>query len=536
MNNLNLNDIITTSGFVTAYRAYDVCHNINNVLKIRSINNLNYDINIPNFKNVYYYEESINGQKIPLIYGDNNSYINFPNLITNSSYTICTITKYIGTNQNLQNSILTYSDNSNNISIGHYNKWAGIVYNNDTTYKSSDSNNNNNWVITCFSFDVNNKSNIIFSSTNKPTGTTYTNINNLPLINNGKLAINNNTNINLNSQWALSHLFVFNSALPLDSINKIYSSMSSYLSKPATNDLILYKDVYPRNLPSCISENFNNNNSGVLNIDIPIWAGYFAGDYNPNLNVLPEMTGNKTRDLSSDKLKNILFDASNKIIYGYRNSSVVFPENSLNSKFTICTITKYLSNDPTANNMIIQSTNNTGEDNNLFYHGHYKNKKGVIMYDNFELSKGFPSTEPSNSWVVTCAKNTNSSINPTNNVLINDNYQGLYLEKNYSNVSKTLSINNNNNNNNNNTSFNSDWALSYILIWNDWLSDTDLKKVSTALNNYINTGIKINFNSNSNPTVTPTTSPNNANTNTNTNNFICPGLNLTSLQKKMLLI
>ena len=527
MSNNNLSDIISSSSssFITAYRAYDVCHNINNVLKIRSINNNKYDINIPSFKNVYYFEDNINGQKIPFIYGDNNSFINFPTLITNSSYTICCITKYMGINTNLQNSILSYSNTNNNISIGQYNKWSGIVYNNDTLYKSSDNNYNNDWVVTCFSFDINNNSSVIFGTKKYPSGNSFKNITNFPAINNGILAINNNSNINFNSQWALSHLFVFNSSLSFDILNNIYSNMIAYLSKPATNDLILYKSIYPRNLPSCVAETFANNdnsNNNYLNIIIPIWAGYYAGDYNKSLNILPEMTGNKSRDLTSDKLKNILFMEINKkyFIYGNKNSSIVFPENSINSKFTICTITKYLSTEPTNNNMIIQSTNNN--ENNLFYHGHFNNNKGVIMYDNSELSKGYPSTDPINSWIITCAKNTNSLINPTNNVLINNNYEGLYLESNYSNKSNTLSINYNNSNN---TSFNSEWGLSYILIWNDHLTDEDLKKVSDALKKYLDDGTKLNF---KNSTSSSSSS--------SSNSFICPGLNLTSLQKKMLLI
>ena len=179
MNNQNLSDIIALPNFITAYRAYDVCHNINNVLKIRSINNLNYDINIPNLRNVYYYEDTFNGQKIPFIYGDNNSFINFPNLITNTSYTICSITKYIGTNKNLQKSILTYSNNTSNISIGHYNKWSGIIYNtNNDIFKSTDVNYNNEWVVTCFSVDINNNSSVIIGSKNYPIGNTYKNISN----------------------------------------------------------------------------------------------------------------------------------------------------------------------------------------------------------------------------------------------------------------------------------------------------------------------------------------------------------------------
>lgn len=312
--------------------------------------------------------------------------------------------------------------------------------------------------------------------------------------------------------------------------------MISYLSKPATNDLILYKDIYPRSLPSCISENFaNNDDSGFLNLSVPLWAGYYAGDYDEKLNILPEINGNKSRNITSDKLKNISFDSNKKFIYGKKSSSIIFPENSLNSNFTICTITKYTSTDRDSNNMIIQSTENN--DNNLFYHGHFNNKKGVIMYDNFELSKGYPSTDNINDWVVTCAKNTNSSINPTNNVLINDNYQGLYLEKNYNKISKTLTINFNNANN---TKYNSDWALYYILIWNANLSDADLKKVSNALNNFLTNGTKISFNNININTNNINTNANNTNTNDKKNNtdkfFICPGLNISSLQKKMLLL
>jgi len=524
MNNQLLSDIISSPNFITAYRAYDVCHNINNVLKVRSITNSVYDLNMPNIKNVYYFEDTINGQKIPFIYGDNNSLINFPNIITTSSYTICSITKYIGTNKDLQNSILTYSNDNKSISIGHYNKWSGIVYNNETTFKSTNNNYNNEWVVSCFSYDTDNTT-IMIGSKNYPSGNFYRNVNIFPAIRNGQLSINNNVNVNLNSQWALSHLFIFKSALSAESLNNIYSNMISYLSKPATNDLILYKGIYPRNLPSCVSETFANDDekNSFLDISIPLWAGYYAGDYDKKKGVLPEMMGNKTKDLTSDRMKNILYHDDAKYIYGNKNSYVIFPQNSISSKFTICTITKYLSTEPNTNNMIIQSTENN--DNNLFYHGHFKNNKGVIMYDNYELSKGFPSTDAINSWVVTCAKNTNSSINPTNNVIINDNYEGLYLDKEYSNKSKALSINFNSSNN---ASYNSEWGFSYVLIWNDWLSDSDLKKVSTALNNYVTKGTKLNFNSSS--------SSSSGNGNGSSNNFICPGLNLTPLQKKMLLL
>ena len=534
INNLLLDDIIS-SNFTTAYRAYDVCHNINNVLKIRAINNPNYDITMTDFKNVFYNEESVCGQKIPFIYGNNNSFIKFPNIISSQTYTICCITKYIGSETKFQNKILNIVNSDNKItSIGHNNKWAGIIeYANKsgTVYKSSDINYNNNWVVSCVSYDTSKEKlkngNIILGCKDRPNGTVYSNFTDISNIN-GLLNINNTGDVNLNSQWALSHLLVWNTALPLDKLSIVFSSMISYLFNPAKDDLILYKSVYPRELPGC-TESFISQN--ILNVSVPLWAGYFAGNYNKNLNILPEITGNKLRDITSDKIKNITFDETNKIIYGSKNSYIIFPENSLSSKFTICSITKYTSTDINNNNMIIQSTNNN--DNNLFYHGHYKNKKGVIMYDNFELSKGYPSTQSINSWVVSCSKNTNSS-NPPNNVIINNNNSGLFLESSYKHISNTLSINYNNANN---TKYNSEWALSYIFIWDSHLSDADLKNISTSLNNYINNGVVITFTNNAISTTTaPTTiAPTSTLLNNQYQNFY-PVIKLTDLQKKMLLL
>lgn len=531
--NLLLNDLIS-SNFTTAYRAYDVCHNINNVLKIRSINNPNYDISMPNFKNVYYNEESVCGQKIPFIYGNYDSYINFPNIVSSSSYTICAITKYIGTDVKYQNKILNILNSDNKItSIGH-SKWAGVIeYTNKlgTFSKSSDINYNNNWVVTCMSYDSSKPNltngNIIIGCKDKPTGVVYSNIADIQNIY-GTLNINNSGDISLNSQWGLSHLLVWNTALPLNKLSIVFTAMISYILNPTKDDLILYNNVYPRDLPSC-AESFISQK--YLNISTPLWAGYFAGNYNKSLNILPEITGNKLRDITSDKIKNVVFDDANNILYGSKNSYIIFPDNSLGPKFTICSITRYTSTNTSNNNMIIQSTNNN--DNNLFFHGHYKNRKGVIMYDNFELSKSYPSTQSINSWVVTCAKNTNSS-NPTNNVIVNGTNAGLFLEKSYNPVSTALSINYNNAQNNN---YNSEWALSYILIWDTHLSDDDLKNVSTALNNYLNTGVQITFTNNTITTTPSTSTTSNTTSTLSTNNSqFYPVLQLTDLQKKMLLL
>jgi len=124
-NNMTIADIIQTN-FITGYRAYDVCRNKSDVLKIRAINDQMFDIN--SHSNIYYNEESVNGQKIPYIYGDINSFINFPNIIKYPTYSICAITKYIGDDDNKKNNILSITNVADKITtIGHSNKWAGTI-------------------------------------------------------------------------------------------------------------------------------------------------------------------------------------------------------------------------------------------------------------------------------------------------------------------------------------------------------------------------------------------------------------------------
>jgi hypothetical protein len=535
-NNYSLSDIIQTD-FLTGYRAYDVCHNVSNVLKIRAINDPIYDIN--SHSNVFYNEENVNGQKIPYIYGDINSYINFPDIIKYTKWTICSITRYNNSAINKRNDILTITNMNNKISsIGHHNNWAGIVeYNNSSLslIKKSSVNFNNNWVVSCISYDS--------SSTNLNNGEAYfsTNNNSNESINSqftdinaiiGKLNINgisnangnDNDNGNGNSSWALSHLLVWKNNLSPTKLKVVYNSFISYLSNPAKNDIILYKNIYPRNLPNCI-EKFYNPISGIA-ISKPLWAGYYAGNYNHLTNELPDFNGNPSRNIKNNMMNNVKFNNTSSIpfIYGDKNSFIKFPDNSINTDFTICAITKYTSTNENNNNMILQSIDNN--DNNLFYHGHYKNKSGVISYNNYEFSKGYPSINPVNSWLVSCAKN-NSSTNPSENVIINDINCGLIFEPDYNQNKKssTLTINFNNQPNNN---YNSEWALVYLLIWDTHISDSELKTISNTLNNFLIHGETLSFMNSQNQVISSSTRPQYSSRYDN--------LNLTDIQKKMLRI
>jgi hypothetical protein len=288
--------------------------------------------------------------------------------------------------------------------------------------------------------------------------------------------------------------------------------MVNYIKNPADNDIVILNN-YPRNLPPCIDRIYKPlpySNNIPLNVKKP-WAVYFPGNYDKQLNILPDLLGNKSRDITD--MKNINY--SNNVIYGGVNSYIKFPENSINPNFTICSITRYTSFN--ANNKILQAYDNSEQ----FYHGHYNNKCGVIEYNNYEFAKYIPSTNPKNSWVITCAKNTNS----TDNVIINNNSCGLTIDPDYNNIKKTPNSLTININKSNDISQNSEWAMSYVIIWDSHLTDTELNLVSSALNNYLNTNQLLNFQFSE--------TPNNVVQSSYFNKY--SGLNLTELQKKMLL-
>lgn len=539
MNNSLIN-IINNNNFITGFRATDTCRIKNKVVNIRSINNPKYDILPENFNNVSYNEDIINNKILPYIYGDINSYINFPNIIKNIKYTICCISRY---NNIYNNKILTIENPNNKISaIGHSDTWSGIIeFNNSssiTSYKTT-KNYNNNWVITCLSYDgdINTGYADIYIGTDIDTNNenySYFNVKNVSPAIIGNLSINNTSIPSFNSDWALSHLLVWNVPLSSFDLRTVYNNMAKYIHNPAENDLKFYNE-YPRNLLNCVEQFYNintemNSANNYINVKNPTFA-YYAGNYNNG--ILPNFINNTNRiyDISPTNMKNVKLNNSDKIpfLYGNKDSYIIFPENSINSNFTICSITKYISKNPDNNKKILRSINDSVQ----FYHGHHNNKIGVIEYDNYEFSKGITITadNPIDSWIITCAKNSQSP----NNVLVNDNnLSPVSIDNNYFTTNKnpsTLSINYANNLN---FTDNSEWALIYLLIWDSHLNDDELKIVSASLNKYLKDGIELKFNIL--PEVpkhvigTQTTSISNK-------NYIdkYPHLNLTDLQKKMLL-
>jgi hypothetical protein len=163
-----------------------------------------------------------------------------------------------------------------------------------------------------------------------------------------------------------------------------------------------------------------------------------------------------------------------------------FRINSISEKFTICSITRYTG---TNNNKRILTARDAKASND-WIHGHKDGKRGIVYYNEFKTnnSPGLNLNGNITDWVVTCAKNDN---NIPNNVYINGVPSGVKpggqgnLKLSINKIDDITIINEQ-----------SDFALSYVIIWNRNLTDIAINIISNALMDYLNTGEELIFNTN----------------------------------------
>ena len=221
------------------------------------------------------------------------------------------------------------------------------------------------------------------------------------------------------------------------------------------------------------------------------WGIYYAGNFSDNK--LADLLGRENRNaiatgtINTDISSGHGANGNIKSISGSTSTFIEWPSNSIPEKYTICSISRYTGTD---NNKRILTARNATSTND-WIHGHKGGKRGVVYYSEYKTnsSPDFNLTGNNTDWVVTCAKN--DIIIPTN-IYINGAPSGI---KGGGQGGLRLSINKIDDNSIINEQ--SDFALSYIIIWDTILTDTALKIVSTALMNYLNTGEDLLFHTNS---------------------------------------
>lgn len=213
------------------------------------------------------------------------------------------------------------------------------------------------------------------------------------------------------------------------------------------------------------------------------WDGVRLNDSVNNNNALPirGSTINMTTSTDGGAGTNIPF------IYGNTTSGLVWPPSSIGTNVTICAIMRYTG--PAQGTLFHDMTDTSmrNKDGSLFL------KCGSVLCE----KPGFFNNSPTN-WVTTCFKTTAHGDDHPNNVIINGQAFGQHssggplgaipppgtTQTNYTGKSQNFLIINGISD----PTKNSNFALAYLAIWDQELTQPELMIVSNALQNYLQTG------------------------------------------------
>ena len=218
-----------------------------------------------------------------------------------------------------------------------------------------------------------------------------------------------------------------------DFTNYFYASKPIYSYKYIQSSESYLKEYDINNILTNQIICYGGNNGNLSNtcLNIKPWAMYFAEDWNNN--ILKDSSGNNR---NASTIGNIMKDSTtNKkftFITGDATSVINFPQGSIPLNYTICSFLRGKN---------LQGSNGTSWNINLI-----------------------------NDWNKIVIKNDNIIIN--GNIISNDNHN---------NSVDSLIINNGN------------WSLSFVIIWDTILTDTQISYLNNCMNDYLN-GIQIKNN------------------------------------------
>jgi hypothetical protein len=217
-----------------------------------------------------------------------------------------------------------------------------------------------------------------------------------------------------------------------------------------------------------VSNSFKLNNLFKF---ITPWAIYDGGQADLTTMTLPELFGRNCKAAKIlGSLPKIEEENGVKYLKGTRDTSISFPDYSLPKYHTICVISKYAGPNK---GRILTSTNY----NVNWLLGHHSGVTGVMHNNQWKTTWSNSLSPNTNEWIVSCVKSSTSG----------DFIGSLYFNGVKRATLPTGIVNDNNNRltiNTANYGQNSDFGLSYVIIWNTVLTDNQLSYVSAALNEY----------------------------------------------------
>lgn len=145
------------------------------------------------------------------------------------------------------------------------------------------------------------------------------------------------------------------------------------------------------------------------------WGIYRAEDFNPTLNLLPEARANGLNAITTGSIE-ALYNSGNGAAFpvhwlsGGISSTITWPKYAF-VEFTICTCTRYTSNDK---NILI------GDATKAWFHGHYRGIRGVAFYEN-DVTLYTQTVGVNTDWLVMCGKGPKTVSSHSNTVTNNAN-------------------------------------------------------------------------------------------------------------------
>ena len=201
------------------------------------------------------------------------------------------------------------------------------------------------------------------------------------------------------------------------------------------------------------------------------WGIYDADKWISGANVLPEVRGFFRDAISGGTITKGSASgngATSSVAYiaGSTDSTLTWPSGSIPANFTICSVTRYTGG---TSRRILNGTSN-------WLHGHWNGLRGVCHYDGWKTNPVGVGTL--NNWLVCCGKNSGST---PNNILIDSVASGTATG---GTSNQQLFVNAGGN-----YGETTDFQLSYLIIWDQILTDAEMLTTSNALLYYLSSGI-----------------------------------------------
>ena len=393
------------------------------------------------------------GVSIKSLTGTTTSIINFPTGSIPKQFTMASLTRYnSGSNRNR---ILTSPD----INFVHGHKanvtGGGVFYVDTWLTSSANETTNNDWLYVCSKTGGAGSMNVFINGVAKGVATREG-------VADYKLCVNNGTSEK--SDFAFSYVMIWNQQLTDDELMSVSNAFKQYLA-----DGIPPHKIYNFGIP------IKNNFQSLITNKPPVGV-YCAELWEGESDSIQDLTyGLGTATTSGVTSTTITGNGASSgvsipVLTGTTSSKILFPAGSLPRKYTIASLTRY---NTSANRRRILGAKNTS-----FVNGQYSSSTaGGAYYNSTWLTN--ETTTSSNDWLFVCSKNVDSH---PNNVLVNGVAAGIATSAS-TDAEYQLTINDNNGDT-------SDFAFSYLMIWDQLLSNTEMATVSNVFSQYLVDGIR----------------------------------------------